>query len=968
MRRIIILALLVLALVAPAAAWQEDFQTGSAYGWTTSRSSYTGGGVAVVQTPFSDTYALKISSSGDGVHNGHFRTAYPNPEQSFNYIAFTLLDGAVYRDDDQWNLYLYSESGSTICTLTFDPYCYRHTPCRVEVIRDGSTATLYVDGVSKTSATCSGQPYNAGFRSYTVSMSGYDQITIDDVVIGASEPDIIGIIPDTWYVLEHPTDPTMNGLYNAAGDSVYTHEMHITYGLDNAADADTKIVLRRVGEGYYLNTTTLSAGTYAGTLTTNITELLIDNPSARPGWYALKLTQGDTVLDQEWFAFINGGGTITFDADSYVSSQTAEVSHSITSFTIAEYIYEGQIIDIYGTEKESWSITTTGGTHDVDLTDYTSGTYFVMLKATDRDTGEEYVFDFASAEVNEEIWVNGTTYNAETGAALAGVTVGIEQFGTTTTNVTIADGSYALVTGLYADNPINVTATLAGYTHSNFSFTPMSNGLKTVNLYLVPTAPTFGGDAAIGGLVHNMPYRQAVSGATVTIENATWSDTTTANSAGYYLFDNLTINESYTVSSSQTGYQPSDEYTATAVNATFTQQDIEMSGIYTLTIELRDATDHSLISTSMTVEAGGAANVTTYGQTQFPGLDYGIVAVTVTGNDDYYGTSENVLVEEDATETIYLTRKTESTPFAYPPHNVKFVVRSAFGGPIEGVTVQATGYETSMGSWSWLFDLLGLDYEKTQIHNQTMNGTTGSDGAINFMMIEAIKYRITFAKAGEIETTWEGFPKDEYYTIWASEFGAGEWFEHGSDPFAVINVTVAGTSADDTSAALTVYYNDTLAETTSATAYLNQTFINGTEVNIGSYTETSDTWNHTFTIAGDHRGESYIVRLRAIHETYGNITRDYGVHYKPAPTSLGLPEDLLLFAAMGVMLFTCLFFGQTSVGAGCIIFALEGWIFFWLGWLADLGSEYAVGTVLVIITFVAFLVNVMHRSKRERFT
>jgi len=50
-----------------------------------------------------------------------------------------------------------------------------------------------------------------------------------------------------------------------------------------------------------------------------------------------------------------------------------------------------------------------------------------------------------------------------------------------------------------------------------------------------------------------------------------------------------------------------------------------------------------------------------------------------------------------------------------------------------------------------------------------------------------------------------------------------------------------------------------------------------------------------------------------------------------------------------------------------VVFALEGWVFFWLGWLRDLGSEYAVGTVLIIISFVAFLVNVMHRSKRERF-
>ncbi len=828
---------------------------------------------------------------------------------------------------------------------------------------------LYVDGVFKSSTACGGQPYNAGFRAYVYSGSQSAQMTIDDVVIGGSEPDIIGVIPETWYVLDHPTDPTLNGLNNAAGDSIYTNEMHSTYGLDNAADADTAVVMQRVGDSI-ITTIPLTVGTYSGTLTHNITELLIDNDDAAPGWYALKLMQGDTVLDQQWFMFINGGGTIAFDAGTYVSSQTAAVTHSITYFTINEYEYEGQITDIYGTVKETWPITTTAGTHSVDVSDYSTGTYLVTLQATDRDTGEEYVFAFDSAEVQEEIWVNGTIYDAETGTALAGVTVEIEQFGTTTTNTTPATGEYATVTGLYVDNPINVSAAATGYTHTNFSFTPLSNGLKTVNLYLVPETPTFTG-TAIGGIVYNMPYRQAVGGATVTIENTTWSDTATANSAGYYLFSDLVVNESYTVSSAQTGYQPSEEYTVTAGNETFTEQGIEMSGIYSLTVTLRDSADHSLIADSLTVEcaAGGTAatNVTTAGTTIFNGLDYGIVTLTITGNDDYYGTSQNVMIEDDTEETVYLLRKTESTPFSYPPHNVQFLVHSAFGGPLEGVTVEATGYETTMGSWSWLFDLLGIDYEETQIHNQTMTGTTGSDGTINFMMIEAIKYRITFDKVGEVSTTWEGYPKDEYYTIWASEFGASEWFEHGYNPLEAVNVTIAGTTADETSAALTIYYNDTLLKTTTATAYLNQTHINGTETAIDSHTETDDAWNHSFTIAGDHRGESYVVRLRAAHETFGNISRDYGVHYKPAPISLGLPEDLLLYGAMGVLIFTALFFGQTSVGAGCIVVAFEGWLFFWMGWWRDLGSEYAVGTVLIIITFVAFLVNVMHRSKKERY-
>ena len=956
-RQNVILALLALCLlVVQAAGWQDDFQSGTGYGWTG-----TPGRLSVVKDPYLDTYALRLfATPGSG-----FTYAYANPEQNFNYAAVTIVKNSGNYLEAHY-VCLYSNTGALLCEFDLTYPTSYPIPCRVELIYEGGYAKLYVDGIYRTQKTCSAQPYNFGIHKYSGSDTQY--MTIDDVIITGNEPDILGIIPEGWYVLKHPTDSYAHGLYSSDGTRVYPTVMHATYGLDNPADANTKIVLQPMGSGYFLNTTHLPVGTSRGVVTFNITELLINNPDARPGYYYLKLMQGDTLLDYGLFPYINGGGTISFDADSYISTQTAIVSHDISIFTIQDYTYRGQIIDIYGTEKTSWLITTQTGTHSVDLADYSPGTYFLLLKATDRVTGEEYVFDFDTADVSTEIWVNGTAYDAETGSPLANVTVGIGQFGTITSNVTAADGSYATVKGLYADEPIVVTASCANYTHTNFSFTPMSTGLKTVNLYLVPSPPNFT-VAAIGGLVHDMPYRQAVGGATVTIANGTWSNTTIANNTtGYYIFNDLAVNESYNVSSTFTGYRPSAVYTATAQNETFVQQDIEMSGLYTLTITLRDATDHSLITTSMTVEADGAANVTTNGQTRFSNLVYGIVTVTVAGNDNYYGTSENILIEKDTLKTIYLTRKTESTPFAYPPHNVRFIVRSAFGGPIEGVTVEATGYETTMGSFSWLFDLLGIDYEKTQVHNQTMNGTTGSDGGIDFMMVEAIKYRVTFYKAGEVDTTWEGFPKDEYYTIWVSTTGPSEWFEHGYNPLEAVNFTVTDTTATEDEATITVYYNDTLANTTTSAVYLNQTFTNGTEILIRQYvTGAAATWNHTFTLEGDHRGESYIVRLRAQHETLGNITRDYGVYFKPAPISFGLPEDLLLYGAMAVMIFTALFFGQSSVGAGCIVFAFEGWLFYWIGWLQDLGSEYAVGTALIIISVVAVLVNIMQRSKRERY-
>jgi len=616
--------------------------------------------------------------------------------------------------------------------------------------------------------------------------------------------------------------------------------------------------------------------------------------------------------------------------------------------------------------------------------------------------------------------------------------------------------------GSNARNPTHTYIAPGTYTVILTAYNSVGSDVKTRTEYITAENIPQPADAGINGYAFDNTNNVLVDGATITIENDTYSDTNVTHGGGFYQFTALT-GGTYTIKGEKAGYLPSPDYAVQLYSGAVVQRDIFLgvSGVAIVGTVYDATTGQKLNGANVTATQGTASYSSTgAGQYALNGLSKGVettitatlpgythtpVTLTPTSSAPYTvdlylipdtiahnGTSLAGLVTDAATHNAIpnaqvsipgipnattsptgfylidnltpgsyyvtasasgykdspaahavtltegnLTRQditlspasTASTGYGaqYPPHNVKFVIRSAFGGPIEGVTVQATGYETTMGAWSWLYDLLGLDYEKTELHDQTMNGTTGTDGAIDFMMIEAIKYRVTFTKPDVINTTWEGYPKDEYYTIWASEFGASEWYQHGYNPLDVVTFTLADASADSSSASLTVRYNDTLGQTTAATVLLNQALTNGTEVAIDSYGVSTSAFNHTFVIAGDHRGESYLVRLQASHDLFGNVTRDYGVHFKPAPTSFGLPEDLLLFFAMGIMLFTCLCFGQSSVGAGCILLAFESWVFFWLGWLQDLGPDYAVGTVLIIISLVAVLVNVMHRSKKERY-
>jgi len=221
----VILALLALCLlVVPAAGWQDDFQSGTAYGWTATFTVYPEypdhtSWVRIVEKPYSDTYAMEIKRYWD------MCSAYANPNQKFNYCAFTTR-GRVgdYGGYTTASIGIYSESGALLCTLPCtDCFSESGSHYRVEVICDGTKADLYRNGVMLRSVTCNGQPYNIRFSVAGGTYVYPAYIWIDDVVIGGSEPNIIGIIPADWYVLKHPTDPTMHGLYNSAGECQHPH-------------------------------------------------------------------------------------------------------------------------------------------------------------------------------------------------------------------------------------------------------------------------------------------------------------------------------------------------------------------------------------------------------------------------------------------------------------------------------------------------------------------------------------------------------------------------------------------------------------------------------------------------------------------------------------------------------------------------------------------------------------------------
>ena len=268
---------------------------------------------------------------------------------------------------------------------------------------------------------------------------------------------------------------------------------------------------------------------------------------------------------------------------------------------------------------------------------------------------------------------------------------------------------------------------------------------------------------------------------------------------------------------------------------------------------------------------------------------------------------------------IYLEPESEAGVGTYypPPHLVEFRVVDVWGVPLSDITINATGYETTVGDLTWWQNLFGFSAE-VEVYNSTMEGTTDSAGHISFFMVETIKYKMYFTNASQnISAYREIYPKDDRYTITIGEVPAQKiayWITTEQNNTANTgNITLH--YSDYNSPVKTnwvnfsIYYldNNTLAYTH------NFTTINETNEN------TSIDLNATY---------SYKVKCVADHDDFGVFTWYVTVIFilpeKPKlPVVQTLKDSLegwqLQTFSMFVIILFALIFGAYSSGVGGMV-------------------------------------------------
>ena len=698
----------------------------------------------------------------------------------------------------------------------------------------------------------------------------------------------------------------------------------------------------------------------------------------------------------------NGTPTLPFTSDTtgYLATFGGHYSYSSSSHYVGSVRMGNVNIYLHGAWENRVLVeeTISAGFNRADITIYRDGDIsdFIVAYTGGQSTSiastsdvtftvgeQDYPISYALRGLSGA-WYNKTVFSessgsaatiyirdAQTGTLIPGANLIIED-AATEPPTELVNTSLPTGTGQFPLDQTNSLQYRASATADNYTLIyPILFGLSdegaTIVLWMSPDAapdvPVEEGKSPLYGYAITQGSQQPISGATVSLDGY---GSTTTSSTGFYLFNNVTPS-TLTLSASAPLHDALSE--PVTVDAAPTQHNLALKGHYLLTVTVKDGDTLANVQNA-TISLSDGQESTTNPATFT--VDYGPYTISAAAGD-HYPTTQTAYLDKPGTTTatILLTAKvpTPTPPEMpnYPPHNVKFTVQTIFGTPIPGVNVTAQGIQQTP-STNIIERLLGINMTSTPINTELMSGTTDTNGEINFMMVEAVKYRISLYKPDVVNQTLEIYPKEDTYPIIISTAG-GPLLPDAGDALRDIRINVTTSTEGDTGH-IHIDYNDTTRKTTGLSIQVTQqntTNTSAPEDVIASHTVANDAnVTHTFDLSV-YKGQSFFVRLEAEHPDFGTINRDYAVAFKGVRVPLGpLPDGLYIYVAgFGLMLLGGIF-GATSATRGVVVIAFAGWLFWGFGWLDDLGLIAPVS--LGLVSTIAVMGVIVTRYKEEGYT
>jgi len=931
----------LLLLTGVACAIVEDWETGGVVEW---EAGYSGPSYYNPQIICGDSY---VGNTYDNCRIGAKRTDIKatddgewwiiTPKSSYTYAGM-LTFGYVSQGPSKVYFYfdLYDENDNLLASLGKDTTAgWQSNTDVLEVVISGTIATLFMNGGEVTSSAISGSVAKIRMRCYYDAASTYGYMaTYMDLITteGKDGSSVVSACEESY----SDASSSINIWYMITRTDYYSLSSH-----------NYTLTIRDFANGNIITTVEHTASKPYGKVSLDPDTTFGTNFSV----YIAELKRDGTDIGHDFFFYISSASNdwVDVEREVYAPTEVASITYHLDNPDFSTYIYKLEIMDaVSGETKEEWALTKAEDTLTLNLEDFEGGLYYALLKRVGGSFEELRSYD--AFQVKSGVFIKGVTYDAKTEDILPSTFVSYcqENVGCENTTSNATTGAYE-VENLVSDYEIHVGAAKTNYTHNNFSFTPLREGLYEIDLFLLPDTSHINVTApAIVGLTQSYPFRQNVSYATVNIWNETWNANTTTNSMGYFAFENLSPG-TYYLNATREKFKSSQTYEVELTSGEIEYVYILMHEIYNLTIRARDAGTHSTIFEFRAIlNDGEQEKETTTGKLNFS-VEYGIHKVEV-GADNYYSAVEYVYVCEDTEKIFYLTpfegEVKQGVGISYPPHQVEFACVDIFGNPLANVYVEATPISTTTGAWDWLLNLFGIRNESISYYtNQTLNGTTDSRGAITFVMMENVEYEVRFVNESlEIDKTIRIYPKADHYTVVLTPTTSSIT---SSEDYITFNLSyeIVG---DEINLSLT--YNDALGQTQNLTFFVynsttllyQQNFTNVSNVSV-SYT------------VPYKAGEEYMWGYSAFHSRFGEMGRSRILRIAWF-LDLGISRTYCTWIAIAIILFLTAMFSFTTVKFGYVAIPIVSLIFAFIGWLPNI-------SIIIIALCLGILA---YMGKREK--
>lgn len=429
--------------------------------------------------------------------------------------------------------------------------------------------------------------------------------------------------------------------------------------------------------------------------------------------------------------------------------------------------------------------------------------------------------------------------------------------------------------------------------------------------------------------------------------DGTWSNGTAPTVTKSYINGNYTP---YLISSdSGIGISTSASQWVNVTANGYTQKDLIGTPVFSLTLHITDSSNGAPIPIVNVVTSNSQVSTTTNGTAYltFP-FSTAVVYLTATG---YASKSASYVMDIDRTESIQLTPSTETNSnqiVQYQAHQVRIRCLDYNGNPLENVAISAIGVESTISSYTWITDILGINLDATPIHNTTMNGTTGSDGSAVFLMLESTKYKIDFTSvAASVSQTSYLYPKEDNYDFIF-------WTESPrlSSTSIKIQWWNATNITNPTYMDLGVKYTDTGSSTNSLVYTISD---ENSNIVYNQTSSTPNSWNISYPILKE-RGKSYLMTIRANSTWYAQPIKESNVIlFSGSP---GIPFDLGTewnnWISIAIIAIAALLFGRASLKYAMAIVPLLALMFAYIGWLQISGLMIAAVGFFGILFYIRF--------------